>query len=80
MIEKLFEIVAKKDWDASEEVDILLRYGHHPHIVKLMDVYEDSEYVYLVEEYCRGGGKCFFFFKAEWMRDFENFNNLPMKK
>lgn len=27
----------------------------HPHIIKLYDVYEDSQYVHLVTEYCSGG-------------------------
>uniref|UniRef100_A0A158P5R1 Protein kinase domain-containing protein n=1 Tax=Angiostrongylus cantonensis TaxID=6313 RepID=A0A158P5R1_ANGCA len=48
-------IIKKSACDPSEEVDILLRHGHHPHIVKLFDVYEDEAHVNLVLEYCRGG-------------------------
>ncbi|CAJ0946415.1 unnamed protein product, partial [Mesorhabditis belari] len=49
------KIVRKAEHDCAEEVDILLRYGAHPHIVKLFDVFEDETSVYLVQEYCRGG-------------------------
>lgn len=45
----------KSKRDVSEEVDLLLRYSHHPNIVKLHAVYEDDTNVYLVEELCRGG-------------------------
>ncbi|XP_065170694.1 ribosomal protein S6 kinase 2 beta isoform X2 [Atheta coriaria] len=41
------------DW--REEVEVLLRYGHHPNIVSLKGVYEDSTKVYLVTEYLKGG-------------------------
>ncbi|PIO59260.1 kinase domain protein, partial [Teladorsagia circumcincta] len=51
----LKEIIKKSVCDPAEEVDILLRHGHHPHIVKLFDVYEDETHVNLVLEYCRGG-------------------------
>lgn len=38
------------------EKEILLhRTLNHPNIVKLIDVMEDSEYVYLVEEFCESG-------------------------
>ncbi|VBB31157.1 unnamed protein product, partial [Acanthocheilonema viteae] len=40
---------------AVKEVDILRRYSHHPNVVKLYAVYEDSTNVYLVEELCKGG-------------------------
>ncbi|KAK6726928.1 hypothetical protein RB195_004931 [Necator americanus] len=53
--EFVVKIIKKSACDPSEEVDILLRHGHHPHIVKLFDVYEDDVYVNLVLEYCRGG-------------------------
>uniref|UniRef100_A0A1I7XH79 non-specific serine/threonine protein kinase n=1 Tax=Heterorhabditis bacteriophora TaxID=37862 RepID=A0A1I7XH79_HETBA len=53
--EFIVKIIKKAVCDASEEVDILLRHGHHPHIVKLFDVYEDETTVYLIQEYCRGG-------------------------
>uniref|UniRef100_A0A0R3RFI3 Ribosomal protein S6 kinase n=1 Tax=Elaeophora elaphi TaxID=1147741 RepID=A0A0R3RFI3_9BILA len=47
--------VKKGKRDATEEIDILKRYSHHPNVVKLYAVYEDSANVYLVEEMCRGG-------------------------
>ncbi|WKX89652.1 hypothetical protein Q1695_008922 [Nippostrongylus brasiliensis] len=53
--EFVVKIIKKAACDPSEEVDILLRHGHHPHIVKLFDVYEDDTHVNLVLEYCRGG-------------------------
>ncbi|KIH62199.1 kinase domain protein [Ancylostoma duodenale] len=53
--EFVVKIIKKSACDPSEEVDILLRHGHHPHIVKLFDVYEDDAHVNLVLEYCRGG-------------------------
>ncbi|VDO88276.1 unnamed protein product [Haemonchus placei] len=53
--EFVVKIIKKAVCDPSEEVDILLRHGHHPHIVKLFDVYEDEAHVNLVLEYCRGG-------------------------
>ncbi|CAB3407811.1 unnamed protein product [Caenorhabditis bovis] len=49
------KIVKKSDFDASEEVDILLRHSHHQYIVKLFDVYEDEAAIYMVEELCEGG-------------------------
>ncbi|CAI4230235.1 unnamed protein product [Auanema sp. JU1783] len=49
------KMIKKSSWDASEEVDILLRYGHHRNVVKLFDVYEDDTNVNLVMELCRGG-------------------------
>uniref|UniRef100_A0A4W5QM50 non-specific serine/threonine protein kinase n=1 Tax=Hucho hucho TaxID=62062 RepID=A0A4W5QM50_9TELE len=45
--------VIKKD--PSEEIEILLRYGQHPNIITLKDVYDDGRYVYLVMELMRGG-------------------------
>ncbi|KAK5986033.1 Protein kinase domain-containing protein [Trichostrongylus colubriformis] len=53
--EFVVKIIKKAACDPSEEVDILLRHGHHPNIVKLFDVYEDETHVNLVLEYCRGG-------------------------
>ncbi|XP_057238538.1 ribosomal protein S6 kinase alpha-1 [Malurus melanocephalus] len=41
--------------DPSEEIEILLRYGQHPNIITLKDVYDDGKYVYLVTELMRGG-------------------------
>ncbi|XP_071444255.1 ribosomal protein S6 kinase alpha-2 isoform X2 [Hetaerina americana] len=44
-----------KRGDCQEEVEILLRYGHHPNIATLRDVYEDERHMYLVMELLRGG-------------------------
>lgn len=49
------KIVEKTKRDCQEEVEILLRYGRHPNIVSLRDVYEDEKHVYLVMELLRGG-------------------------
>lgn len=49
------KIIDKAKRDCQEEVEILLRYGHHPNIVTLRDVYEDDRFVYLVMELMKGG-------------------------
>ncbi|CAO4361981.1 unnamed protein product [Caenorhabditis nigoni] len=49
------KIVKKAVFDATEEVDILLRHSHQQFIVKLFDVYEDETAIYMVEELCEGG-------------------------
>lgn len=49
------KVIDKSKRDCQEEVDVLLRYGHHSNIVKLRDVYEDEKSVYLVMELMRGG-------------------------
>uniref|UniRef100_A0A8R1DPG9 Non-specific serine/threonine protein kinase n=2 Tax=Caenorhabditis japonica TaxID=281687 RepID=A0A8R1DPG9_CAEJA len=49
------KIVKKAVFDATEEVDILLRHSHQQFIVKLFDVYEDEAAIYMVEELCEGG-------------------------
>lgn len=54
-IEYAVKIIDKSKKDCQEEVEILLRYGHHNNIVTLRDVYEDDKSVYLVMEYMRGG-------------------------
>ena len=33
----------------------LLKELDHPHVLSLVDVYEDSNYLHLVTEYCKGG-------------------------
>lgn len=53
--EAAVKIIAKAKRDPTEEVEILLRYSHHPNIVSLRDVYEDADSVYLVLELCQGG-------------------------
>ncbi|XP_003245481.1 ribosomal protein S6 kinase alpha-2-like [Acyrthosiphon pisum] len=54
-IEYAVKIIDKSKKDCQEEVEILLRYGHHNNIVTLRDVYEADKSVYLVMEYMRGG-------------------------
>ncbi|NXG74453.1 KS6A2 kinase, partial [Baryphthengus martii] len=49
------KIIDKGKRDPSEEIEILLRYGQHPNIITLKDVYDDGKYVYLVMELMRGG-------------------------
>ena len=54
------KIMAKKNMDKSDlelakvEIDIL-KIGQHPNIVKLYDVYENENYIYIIMEYCSGG-------------------------
>lgn len=38
-----------------EEIDILKKVGHHPHIICLHEVYSDDKNFYLVMDLCRGG-------------------------
>ncbi|XP_054553945.1 ribosomal protein S6 kinase alpha-2 isoform X1 [Talpa occidentalis] len=49
------KIIDKSKRDPSEEIEILLRYGQHPNIITLKDVYDDGQCVYLVTELMRGG-------------------------
>ncbi|GFT78716.1 ribosomal protein S6 kinase 2 alpha [Nephila pilipes] len=49
------KIIDKSKRDCDEEVEILLRYGQHPNIVTLYDVYEDATSVYLIMELLHGG-------------------------
>uniref|UniRef100_A0A6Q2Z3E7 non-specific serine/threonine protein kinase n=1 Tax=Esox lucius TaxID=8010 RepID=A0A6Q2Z3E7_ESOLU len=39
----------------SEEIEILMRYGQHPNIITLKDVYDEGRYVYVVTELMKGG-------------------------
>ncbi|KAJ8312931.1 hypothetical protein KUTeg_010304 [Tegillarca granosa] len=41
--------------DPSEEVEILLRFGHHPNIISLRDVFDNGSKVYMVTELMLGG-------------------------
>lgn len=41
--------------DIDEEIEILLRYGRHPNIIELRDVYDDGSSVYMVMELMKGG-------------------------
>ncbi|KAL0276155.1 UNVERIFIED_CONTAM: hypothetical protein PYX00_003784 [Menopon gallinae] len=54
-LEYAVKIIDKSKRDCQEEVEILLRLGHHPNIVTLRDVYEDDRHVYLVMVLLRGG-------------------------
>ncbi|XP_048867087.1 ribosomal protein S6 kinase alpha-3-like isoform X1 [Brienomyrus brachyistius] len=49
------KIINKAKRDPTEEVEILLRYGQHPNIITLKDVYDDGRSVYLVTELLKGG-------------------------
>lgn len=49
------KVIDKSRRDPSEEIEILLRYGRHPHIVTLRAVHEDDKRAYLVLELLRGG-------------------------
>lgn len=48
------KIIDKRKRDCQEEVEILLRYGQHPNVVSLYEVYEDDTSIYLVMELLRG--------------------------
>ncbi|XP_043928210.1 ribosomal protein S6 kinase alpha-3 [Protopterus annectens] len=54
-MEYAVKIIDKSKRDPSEEIEILLRYGQHPNIITLKDVYHDGKYVYLVTELMKGG-------------------------
>ncbi|XP_043913075.1 ribosomal protein S6 kinase alpha-6 [Protopterus annectens] len=49
------KIIDKSKRDPSEEIEILMRYGQHPNIITLKDVYDDGRYIYLVTELMKGG-------------------------
>ncbi|MBN3297701.1 KS6AA kinase, partial [Amia calva] len=49
------KVIDKSKNDPSEEIEILLRYGQHPNIITLKDVYDNGKQVYLVTELMRGG-------------------------
>uniref|UniRef100_A0A8D0B2P5 non-specific serine/threonine protein kinase n=1 Tax=Sander lucioperca TaxID=283035 RepID=A0A8D0B2P5_SANLU len=51
----LLQIINKAKRDPTEEVEILLRYGQHPNIITLKDVYDDGRSVFLVTELMKGG-------------------------
>lgn len=54
-VEYAVKVIEKLRRDPTEEIEILLRYGRHPHIVTLKTVHEDDKRVYLVLELLRGG-------------------------
>jgi len=49
------KLVDKSKRDCEEEVKILLRYGQHPNIISLRDMFEEGGKVFLVFELMRGG-------------------------
>jgi p90 ribosomal S6 kinase len=49
------KIMDKDKRDPSEEVEILLRFGHHPNVITLRDVFDSGSKVYLVTELMKGG-------------------------
>ncbi|XP_061176559.1 ribosomal protein S6 kinase 2 alpha-like [Saccostrea echinata] len=49
------KIMDKEKRDPSEEVEILLRFGHHPNIISLRDVFDNGNKVYMVTELMQGG-------------------------
>ncbi|XP_026318849.1 ribosomal protein S6 kinase 2 beta isoform X2 [Hyposmocoma kahamanoa] len=49
------KIMDKLQYDPREEIEILLRYSHHPHIITLRGVYEEGGRILAVTELCRGG-------------------------
>ncbi|XP_060230313.1 ribosomal protein S6 kinase alpha-6 isoform X2 [Meriones unguiculatus] len=49
------KIIDKNKRDPSEEIEILMRYGQHPNIITLKDVFDDGKYVYLVTDLMKGG-------------------------
>ena len=54
------KILSKKDMDSSDlelvrsEIEIL-KICQHPNIIKLYDIFENSDYFYIIMEYCSGG-------------------------
>uniref|UniRef100_A0A3P8VZX2 Ribosomal protein S6 kinase n=1 Tax=Cynoglossus semilaevis TaxID=244447 RepID=A0A3P8VZX2_CYNSE len=54
-VEYSVKIVDRVKKDLSEEIEILLRYGHHPNIISLKDVFDDGQRVFLVQDSLRGG-------------------------
>ena len=65
------KIMAKKNMDKSDielakvEIDIL-KIGQHPNIIKLHDVYENENYIYIVMEKCTGGDLLSYFEKRNY--------------
>lgn len=49
------KVIDKFKRDCQEEVEILLRYGQHPNILTVYDVYQDATSVYIIMELLKGG-------------------------
>uniref|UniRef100_A0A8C7CMZ2 Ribosomal protein S6 kinase n=2 Tax=Oncorhynchus kisutch TaxID=8019 RepID=A0A8C7CMZ2_ONCKI len=54
-MEYAVKIISKANRDPTEEVEILMRYGQHPNVITLKDVFDDGRTVYLVTELMKGG-------------------------
>jgi len=54
-VEYAVKMIDKSKRDCEDEVSILLRYGQHPNIISLRDMFEENGTVYLVFELMRGG-------------------------
>ena len=50
---------------AKVEIDIL-KIGQHPNIIKLYDIYENENYIYIIMEYCSGGDLLSYFEHYEY--------------
>uniref|UniRef100_A0AAV2LS08 Ribosomal protein S6 kinase n=1 Tax=Knipowitschia caucasica TaxID=637954 RepID=A0AAV2LS08_KNICA len=53
-VEYCVKIIDKTRKDPAEEIEILLRYGQHPNITGLKDVFDDGHSAYLVQDLLRG--------------------------
>ncbi|OCT92007.1 ribosomal protein S6 kinase 2 alpha isoform X1 [Xenopus laevis] len=54
-MEYAVKVIDKTKRDPSEEIEILRRYGQHPNIIALKDVYKEGNSIYVVTELMRGG-------------------------
>lgn len=52
---KVVKIIKKSDKYLSESNRELIKKLDHPHIIKIHEILEDSEFVYLVQEFCKEG-------------------------
>uniref|UniRef100_A0A8D2ZP01 non-specific serine/threonine protein kinase n=1 Tax=Scophthalmus maximus TaxID=52904 RepID=A0A8D2ZP01_SCOMX len=53
-VEYSVKIIDRAKKDPSEEIEILLRYGQHPNIITLKDVFDDGQRAFLVQDLLRG--------------------------
>ncbi|KAK1891037.1 Ribosomal protein S6 kinase alpha-2 [Dissostichus eleginoides] len=53
-VEYSVKIIERARKDPSEEIEILLRYGQHPNIITLKDVFDDGQCVSMVQDLLRG--------------------------
>uniref|UniRef100_A0A4W6CIS3 Ribosomal protein S6 kinase n=1 Tax=Lates calcarifer TaxID=8187 RepID=A0A4W6CIS3_LATCA len=53
-VEYSVKIIDRARKDPSEEIEVLLRYGQHPNIITLKDVFDDGQCVFLVQDLLRG--------------------------